>query len=75
MANPGIHADPPPQIVRERTNYHYVTADQLGKGGFAICYRAEAWKDEKPLGKTVALKIVRSRMDNQKLAQKVGEGK
>jgi hypothetical protein len=66
-----LHADPPPKIVREPTGVQYITADRLGRGGFAICYRAEQCEGTKPTGKTVALKIVRSKMEPQKLAQKV----
>jgi len=70
MSN-SLHADPPPKIVREPNGIQYVTADQLGKGGFAICYRAEQCERNMPTGKTVALKIVKSQMEPQKLAQKV----
>ena len=66
-----LHADPPPKVVREPTGVQYITADRLGRGGFAICYRAEQCEGTKPSGKTVALKIVRSKMEPQKLAQKV----
>jgi myosin-1 len=66
-----VHADPPPVVVREPNNIHYVTGDQLGKGGFAICHRGELWVDMKPADKVVALKIVRSKMEPAKLAQKV----
>jgi myosin I len=66
-----LHADPPPPIVREPKDFQYITADQLGKGGFAICYRAEQCEGKRPTGKTVALKIVKSQMEPQKLAQKV----
>jgi serine/threonine protein kinase len=64
------HADPPPAIVKEPHSIHYIVKDQLGKGGFAICYRAEQVISNKPTGKLVALKIVKSRMEPQKLAQK-----
>ena len=66
-----LHADPPPRIVREPHGVQYITADQLGKGGFAICFRAEQHNVAEPSGKIVALKIVRSQMEPQKLAQKV----
>ncbi|KAF2675088.1 kinase-like protein [Microthyrium microscopicum] len=65
-----LHADPPPRIVREPNGIQYLTADQLGKGGFAICYRAETCENHQPSGKIVALKIVKSQMEPQKLAQK-----
>ncbi|KAF2400442.1 hypothetical protein EJ06DRAFT_582273 [Trichodelitschia bisporula] len=65
-----VHAEAPPPIVREPSHdVHYVTGKYLGKGGFAICYRAELY-DGKPSGKIVALKIVRSKMEPPKLAQK-----
>jgi myosin I len=67
-----LHADPPPRIVREPNGIQYITADQLGKGGFAICYRAEQLSNSTVSpGNVVALKIVRSQMEPQKLAQKV----
>jgi myosin I len=66
-----LHADPPPPVVYEPNDIQYQTADQLGKGGFAICYRAEQCVHSRPVGKTVALKIVKSQMEPQKLAQKV----
>jgi myosin-1 len=66
-----LHADPPPPVVHEPNDIQYRTADQLGKGGFAICYRAEQCVNSRPLGKIVALKIVKSQMEPQKLAQKV----
>lgn len=67
-----VHADPPPPIVREPKGLQYVTGEQLGKGGFAICHRGELCIDTKPTGKIVALKIVKSNMQPAKLAQKVG---
>lgn len=66
-----VHADPPPSVVREPKRVTYLTGSQLGKGGFAICHRAELCEDGKPTGKVVALKIVRSKMEPPKLAQKV----
>jgi myosin I len=66
-----LHADPPPRIVKEPYGVQYITANQLGKGGFAICFRAEQCDGTEPNGKTVALKIVRSQMEPQKLTQKV----
>lgn len=66
-----LHADPPPPVVHEPNGIQYQTADQLGKGGFAICYRAEQCAHNRPTGKMVALKIVKSQMEPQKLAQKV----
>jgi len=63
-------ADPPPEIVREPKDIHYITGDKLGNGGFAICYRGELCQKNKPTGKIVALKIVKSQMD-RRVIQKV----
>lgn len=71
LATMSVHADPPPTLVREPNRVTYLTGSQLGKGGFAICHRAELCEDGKPSGKIVALKIVRSKMEPAKLAQKV----
>lgn len=49
----------------------YATGNQLGKGGFAICHKAEMLEKDKPTGHTVALKIVKTKMEPAKLAQKV----
>ena len=69
--NMSVHADAPPPVVREPKRITYLTGAQLGKGGFAICHRAELCEDGKPSGKIVALKIVKSKMEPPKLAQKV----
>ena len=66
-----VHADPPPPLVPEPVRYSYETGPQLGKGGFAICHRAELLDEGKPTGKLLALKIVKSQMEPAKLAQKV----
>ncbi|EKG22286.1 hypothetical protein MPH_00353 [Macrophomina phaseolina MS6] len=65
-----VHADPPPALVREPRRFEYETAEQLGKGGFAICHRAALLDNGKPTGRVVALKIVKSKMEPPKLAQK-----
>ncbi|KAK5134643.1 hypothetical protein LTR08_006299 [Meristemomyces frigidus] len=65
-----IHADPPPPIVTEPTGINYATGSALGKGGFAICHRAERYDGSKPTGHMVALKIVKTKMEPAKLAQK-----
>ncbi|GAM82152.1 hypothetical protein ANO11243_001310 [Dothideomycetidae sp. 11243] len=65
-----VHADPPPPIVAEPHGTNYATANQLGKGGFAICFKAERLEGQRPTGHMVALKIVRTRMEPAKLAQK-----
>lgn len=66
-----IHADPPPAIVSEPHGIKYATSNPLGKGGFAICYKAERLDGDKPTGHVVALKIVKTKMEPAKLAQKV----
>lgn len=66
-----IHAEPPPSVVTEPHGISYATGQQLGKGGFAICHKAERLDAGKPTGHLVALKIVKSKMDPPKLAQKV----
>lgn len=43
----------------------------MGKGGFAICHRAERYDNNRPTGQLVALKIVKSHMEPKKLEQKV----
>ncbi|TKA83890.1 hypothetical protein B0A55_00103 [Friedmanniomyces simplex] len=65
-----IHADPPPPIVTEPSGINYATGSALGKGGFAICHRAERYDGSKPTGHLVALKIVKTKMEPAKLAQK-----
>lgn len=66
-----VHADPPPPIVSEPHGISYATANQLGKGGFAICFKAERLEKDRPTGHLVALKIVKTKMEPAKLAQKV----
>ncbi|KAF2858746.1 Pkinase-domain-containing protein [Piedraia hortae CBS 480.64] len=66
-----IHAAPPPPIVMEPTGqFSYATGPALGKGGFAICHRAERIENNKQTGHLVALKIVKTKMEPAKLAQK-----
>ncbi|KAK5017361.1 Cell cycle serine/threonine-protein kinase cdc5/MSD2, partial [Cryomyces antarcticus] len=65
-----VHADPPPSLVPEPNGVQYATGGQLGKGGFAICHRAERLDVDRPTGHVVALKIVRTKMEPAKLAQK-----
>ncbi|KAK4565361.1 Cell cycle serine/threonine-protein kinase cdc5/MSD2 [Recurvomyces mirabilis] len=65
-----VHADPPPPIVAEPGGINYATGSALGKGGFAICHRAERYDGSKPTGHLVALKIVKTKMEPAKLAQK-----
>ena len=65
-----VHADPPPAIVTEPHGINYATSNQLGKGGFAICFKAERLEGSKPSGHLVALKIVKTKMEPAKLAQK-----
>lgn len=66
-----IHGDAPPALLSDPHGIQYATGKELGKGGFAICYRAEVVDQAKPSGKLVALKTVKSRMEPAKLAQKV----
>lgn len=68
---PIIYADPPPPVVYDPTRMQYQTESQLGRGGFAICWQAQQTDGDRTPSKTVALKIVRSRMESKKLAQKV----
>lgn len=70
-ATMSIHAEPPPPIVTDASGTSYATGPALGKGGFAICHRAERYDGNKPTGQLVALKIVRTKMEPAKLAQKV----
>ncbi|EMC95121.1 hypothetical protein BAUCODRAFT_35112 [Baudoinia panamericana UAMH 10762] len=65
-----VHAEPPPPVVTEPGGNNYATGSALGKGGFAICHRAERYNGSKPTGHMVALKIVRTKMEPAKLAQK-----
>jgi len=71
MSVPSVHADPPPEVVTDPEGLQYATGPQLGKGGFAICHRANLMGHEHLGSNTVALKIVKSRMEPAKLAQKV----
>ena len=65
------HADPPPVLLSDAHGVQYATGHVLGKGGFAVCYRADILADGKPSGRAVALKTVKSKMEPLKLAQKV----
>jgi len=71
MSAPSIHAEPPPAVVSDPEGLQYATGPQLGKGGFAICHRAKLLSHDHLGSSTVALKIVKSRMEPPKLAQKV----
>ncbi|KAJ4336454.1 class II myosin, partial [Ascochyta clinopodiicola] len=70
MSAPSIHAEPPPEVVCDPEGLQYETGPQLGKGGFAICHRAKLLGHDHLGSSTVALKIVRSKMEPPKLAQK-----
>ncbi|KAF2270721.1 Pkinase-domain-containing protein [Lojkania enalia] len=70
MSAPSIHADAPPEVVCDPEGLQYETGPQLGKGGFAICHRAKLLGHEHLGSNTVALKIVKSKMEPAKLAQK-----
>ena len=65
------HAESPPSVVPEPNGFEYAVGDLIGKGGFAICHRAERLDKKKPTGHIVALKIVKTKMEPAKLAQKV----
>jgi|TARA_R110002003_G_scaffold126_27_gene11682 myosin-1 len=71
MSASSVHADAPPEIVRDPEGLQYETGPQLGKGGFAICHRAKLLQHDHMASTTVALKIVKSKMEPPKLAQKV----
>ncbi len=71
MSAPSVHADAPPELVVDPEGLQYETGPQLGKGGFAICHRAKLLGHEHLGNTTVALKIVKSKMEPPKLAQKV----
>jgi myosin-1 len=71
MAASSVHAEPPPKVVVDPEGLQYETGPQLGKGGFAICHRAKLLGHEHLGSNTVALKIVKSKMEPPKLAQKV----
>ncbi|USW54226.1 Putative serine/threonine-protein kinase, active [Septoria linicola] len=70
MSSNSIHAEPPPPVVTEPSGISYATGGALGKGGFAICHKAERYDGSRPTGQIVALKIVKTRMEPAKLAQK-----
>ncbi|KAF2634948.1 hypothetical protein P280DRAFT_502182 [Massarina eburnea CBS 473.64] len=70
MSASSVHADAPPEVVRDPEGLQYETGPQLGKGGFAICHRAQLLGHEHLGNTTVALKIVKSKMEPPKLAQK-----
>ncbi|KAF1949435.1 hypothetical protein CC80DRAFT_529420 [Byssothecium circinans] len=70
MSASSVHADAPPDVVRDPEGLQYETGPQLGKGGFAICHRAKLLGHEHLGNTTVALKIVKSKMEPPKLAQK-----
>lgn len=67
------HPPPPPPEVREppssdrRNGAVYHTGNLLGKGGFAICYEGQLESSKEK----IALKIVKSRMPQKKMEQKV----
>jgi myosin-1 len=66
-----VHADAPPPVVSDPSGLQYATGRQLGKGGFAICHHAELLERGNRTGNIIALKIVKSKMEPPKLAQKV----
>ena len=67
-----VHASAPPALVNDPHGIQYASGKYLGKGGFAICYKANIVNPSKQEeGRAVALKIVKSKMEPAKLAQKV----
>ena len=66
-----VHASAPPALVSDPHGIQYATGSHLGKGGFAVCYKANIVDNGKQEGRAVALKIVKSKMEPAKLAQKV----
>lgn len=73
------HPPQPPEYVVEpngpggEPGERYKTGNLLGKGGFAICYKGELC--DKRHGNTInqfALKIVKSKMSQKRLTEKVG---
>jgi serine/threonine protein kinase len=67
------HAPPPPSEVVEPIQDDgshtttYQSGKLLGKGGFAVCYEGR----NKKTGQVFALKVVKSRMSQQRMADKV----
>lgn len=70
MSASSVHASAPPPVVVDPEGLQYETGPQLGKGGFAICHKAKLLGHEHLGSSTVALKIVKSKMEPPKLAQK-----
>ncbi|KAF2756601.1 hypothetical protein EJ05DRAFT_532504 [Pseudovirgaria hyperparasitica] len=70
MSSVSTAAESPPAIVCEPQQFKYATKGELGKGGFAICHKAELLEDGKPTGQLYALKIVKSKIEPAKVAQK-----
>jgi hypothetical protein len=63
------HAPPPPPLVTEpgENGESYATGAFLGKGGFAVCYEGRLSRN----GRIFALKVVKSEMNQRKMAEKV----
>jgi hypothetical protein len=63
------HAPPPPSVVIEPGNNgeRYVTGGFLGRGGFAVCYEGNLERN----GRVFAMKVVKSEMNQRKMAEKV----
>lgn len=63
------HALPPPPLVCEPTSNgeQYLTGKFLGKGGFAICYEGRLVRSDRVL----AMKVVKSEMNQRKMEEKV----
>ncbi|KAH4111856.1 hypothetical protein HBI56_014100 [Parastagonospora nodorum] len=67
---PTTYADPPPALVCDPAEIQYHMEKQLGRGGFAICWRAQQVDNAHASRKTVAMKIVKSKIELNKVAQK-----
>ena len=72
------YAPPPPEWVMQPPmpggllSEKFKIGKQLGKGGFAICYEGELKCKRKALQKNIfALKIVRAKMSQKKMEEKV----
>jgi hypothetical protein len=68
---PTTYADLPPALVSDPAGIQYHMEKQLGRGGFAICWRAQQVDNTHASRKTVAMKIVKSKIELNKVAQKV----
>lgn len=54
-------SDPPPQLLVGKLIDHYQLVEKLGEGGFGVVFKA---KQQQPIKRTVALKIIKPGMDS-----------